>query len=173
MEVSGGDLKKYRTKYCFLEIGDEKGKEFIELGVRVLPRPCGSLRHLDWNSVKHHFPHFSKVSLMVQVNRGQVDMIIGTDCSTLLAATGPDILGNQLWHPIIRQTKLGNIPMGVFGPNLKKRRTKRASFMNSNDPGEKPSVHEDMRKIFNVEDHQTEYFLQKSAPVKRITPSHD
>ena len=60
MEVSGGDLKKYRTKYCFLEIGDEKGKEFIELGVRVLPRPCGSLRHLDWNSVKHHFPHFSK-----------------------------------------------------------------------------------------------------------------
>ena len=63
--------------------------------------------------------------------------------------------------------------MGVFGPNLKKRRTKKASFMGSNDPGEKPSVHEDMRKIFNVEDHQTEYFLQKSAPVKRITPSHD
>ena len=111
MEVSGGDLKKYRTKYCFLEIGDEKGKEFYELGVRVLPQPCESLRHLDWNSVRHHFPHFFRVPLMIPVNRGRVDMIIGTDCSAFLAATEPDILGDKVWQPVIRRTKLGNIPI--------------------------------------------------------------
>ena len=104
MEVSGGDLKKYKTKYCFVQVGDQYRGEFLEVGVRVLPRPCGTLRHLDWNSVRQYFPHFSKVSLMTPVNRGRGDRILGTDCSYLFASTEPDIVGKDPWHPVIKQT---------------------------------------------------------------------
>ena len=45
--------------------------------------------------------------------------------------------------------------------------------MGNTDPRENPTVQEDMRKIFNVEDQQTECFLRASNPVRRITPAHD
>ena len=169
MEVSGGDLKKYKTKYCFVQMGDQYGEEFLEVGVRVLPQPCGTLRHLDWNSVRHHFPHFAKISLMTLVNRGRVDMILGTDCAYLFASTQPDIVGKHPWHPVIKQTRLGNIPMWVFCPNLRTRRKKKARNFASNKTGDGPSLHDQMRQIFSVEDQQTEFFLRQENPVRRIT----
>ena len=181
MEVSGGDLKRYKTKYCFVQIGDQHGGHFLEIGVRVLPRPCGTLRHLDWNSVRHHFSQFSGVQLMTPVNRGRVDMILGTDCSFLVAATKPDIVGKRVWDPIIKQTKLGNIPIGVFCPNLKCKSRKRAAFSNldrsapAEEVGhtEKSSLpHDNMRQIFNVEDQQTEFLLHQANPVRRILAKH-
>ena len=172
MEVSGGDLKKYKTKYCFVQVGDQYGEEFLEVGVRILPQPCGTLRHLDWNTVRHHFPHFEKITLMTPVNRGRVDMILGTDCSYLFASTKPDIVGKRPWHPIIRQTKLGNIPMGVFCPDLRTRRQKKAIFVNSSVE-EISSLHDQMKHIFGVEDQQTEFLLRQGSPVRRITLQHD
>ena len=70
MELSGGEQKKYNTKFCFIEVGDQHGSEFVELGVRVLPSPCGTLKYLDWNSVKKQFAHLSDLQLPIPVNRG-------------------------------------------------------------------------------------------------------
>ena len=114
MEVSGGDLKKYKTKYCFVQVGDQYGGEFLEVGVRVLPRPCGMLRHLDWNSVQQHFPHFSKVSLMTPVNRVWGYRILGTDCSYLFASTEPDIVGKTSLASCNQTNQIGEHPHGFF-----------------------------------------------------------
>ena len=75
MEVSGGDQKKYNTKFCFLEVGDQHGTEFVELGVRVLPSPCGTLKHLDWNSVKKAIRPFRQydISSSSQQRKGRHD----------------------------------------------------------------------------------------------------
>ena len=173
MEVSGCDLKKFKTKYCFIQIGDQNGSCFLELGVRILPHPCGSLRHLDWNSVRHHFPHFANIPLMTPVNKGRVDMILGTDCSSLLAAEKPDIVGQRVWDPVVKQTKLGNIPVGVFCPNLKRKTKKKVTFTQHGPAKDVSSPHADMKQIFNVEDQQTEFLLRQANPVRRILAKHD
>ena len=35
MEVSGGKQQEHDTKFCFVDIGDQSGTEFVELGVRI------------------------------------------------------------------------------------------------------------------------------------------
>ena len=90
LEVSGGDLKKYNTSYCHVKVGDPDGENFTDLGVRVLPHPCGSLQYRYWNHIRGHYPHFGKALIHPPVNRGRIDMIIGTDAVNLMAALEPD-----------------------------------------------------------------------------------
>ena len=91
------------------------------MGVRVLPHPCGSLQYRDWNKISQHYPHFKDAYIHPPVNRGRVDMILGTDAADLMAAMEPDRVGDE-WDPVLRRTKLGFSAMGVrsAGRYLKK-----------------------------------------------------
>ena len=113
VEVSGGDIKKYITKVCHIKIGERKGKHWRDVAARILPHPCGSLRSPDWNDNKHWFPHLKDVPLPSPVNRGIVDVILGTDCADLMRALKPDTY-KENWMPILRHTLLGPVPIGTI-----------------------------------------------------------
>ena len=100
-------------------------------------------------------------------------MILGTDCTPLLAAMQPDIIGTQPWQPIVRKTKLGLMPMGVFCPFIRPVDGKNASFGVVTDPIEQSNLHEMMKTVFGVEDQQTENYLWEAKPVKRLTPKQE
>ena len=194
LEVSGGDLKKYNTIYCHVQVGNPDGANFTDLGVRVLPHPCGSLQYRDWNKIRRHFPHFGNSPIHAPVNRGRVDMILGTDAAGLMAACEPDHIGDPL-EPILRKTVLGYVAMGSMGvmasgPSFASLRTGGSTFVTvetlrkeehtSNSPVTKREFIEERRKqadilssnmsrIFDIERPELEERLRNAPPTKRVT----
>ena len=188
LEVSGGDVKQYTTKMCSVLLGDRSGSFWTPAVVRVLPHPCVSLRAPDWNLSKHWFPHLKYLLFHSPVNRGNVDIIIGTDYAELMRAITPDRLGPDPWMPILRDTPLGWVPFGVIDPSqdnkLSFSTVCHSSFMQylrkeepdmeqpiangadlmANKMERAQSVRTQMEHVFDVADN-----LRFSSPIRRLT----
>ena len=135
----GGHVATTQTLFANLVLISNNGLLRKTLNVRTMDNPVGNLRAVDWNLLKHYWPHLADVQFPRPVNGGQVDMILGMDYPQL---TTPLL---QRRAPLSNQAEPS--PVGVYnvlgwtaaGPMLPRNCT--PSHTDHPRPGRVPSLH--------------------------------
>ena len=103
-----------KTMAPAVEVGvtlrDVDGKKSYDVKLKALPNPCGNMKPINWNEVKHRFPHMADIQFPQPAAMG-VDLILGQDLHRLIEPL-KIITVNDDRQPYCAKTRLGWTCMG-------------------------------------------------------------
>ena len=115
IEGVGGRLVESKIK-AQVVLRTDDGKVNEKLWVRVVPKPAGSLRAVNWNDHKAKFPHLRDIQFPEPCERRVVDLILGNSVAKLMSSETGDVCGPKPDDPIARKTPLGWVAAGKLDP---------------------------------------------------------
>ena len=112
----GGDCFRQEADLVQVTLRDLKGKQTRTVMVRSIPNLCGQLKAHPWNELKCQWSHTKNLDFPSPVGDLRIDLLVGTENADFVASIAADIVGSDPQDPIVRQTKVGLVPMGLTQP---------------------------------------------------------
>ena len=103
---------------AYVRVRSKDGSVEENVLVRVVPKPAGSLRAVDWNKHKQKFSYLKDIQFPEPCERRVVDLILGNTVAKLMSAKTGDICGPRPDDPIARKTPLGWVAAGKLDPDM-------------------------------------------------------
>ena len=182
----GGDCFRQEADLVQLTVRDLKGRQTRTIMVRSIPNLCGQLKSHPWNELKCQWPHTKDLVFPSPVGDLKIDLLIGTENADFVASVGPDILGKDPQDPIVRQTKVGLVPMGLTQPwqeevkgrvnlglacAIVTRRQSEEEEKNARRAKLESTLYQDLQRLFAVE-HAAEEQMLKNTKEKKALDQH-
>ena len=101
-------------------IGDYYGNFSWRVMSLILKDPCGTLRPVEWNTVKVLYEHLANIEFTPVITDRPCHIIIGNDLSDLMTVDRPDVVSDQPGQPYARHTRLGWMGGGPLPSGLRK-----------------------------------------------------
>ena len=114
----GGHRIKSRIK-ARITLSSKDGLHRENIWVRVVPKPAGTLKAIDWNEHKAKFPHLKRINFPKPCERKTVDLILGTSAGSLIRSMDRDVHGQNIDDPTAKHTPLGWVASGKTDPDIK------------------------------------------------------
>ena len=175
----GGDRKRQDSRLVRLTIRSLDGKRSRTMIIRSLPNLCGRLRVHSWNDLKNQWQHMKNLQFTDPVGDHVVDLLLGAENGDFVCSTQADIVGNCPQDPLVRNTIIGLIPMGLTQPwkELVESRVNLAhayACHGRTNAGDKlakleSTLYWDLRRLFAVEHQVEENFLRNTKDRKAIS----
>ena len=115
--VGGKEIVSKIKAKVVIASADGTAKESV--WVRIVPKPAGTLRAVDWNLHKAKFAHLKHINFPKPCERRNVDLILGTSAGSLISSIDKDIRGINVDDPVAKLTPLGWIASGKMDPMVK------------------------------------------------------
>ena len=175
----GGERKRQSSRLVRITVRSLDGKRSRTMIVRSLPNLCGRLRVHSWNDLKDQWTHMKNLQFTDPVGDHVVDLLLGAENGDFVRSVGADIIGKYPQDPLVRDTIIGLVPMGLTQPwkELVEARVNLAHAyachgkLHSGDAVAKmeSALYWDLRRLFAVEHQVEEHFLRNTKDRKAVS----